>query len=243
MKRFRNLSPEEVMRKVTTEMVLRAVKLGRRKGRQIYISKSSGGQGVPVDHLDPRTPEGRRALEQFLTPVKRHYTFHGLGLPEEKNAINWRKLNVSTPRRILLFIQLILSLIMKGTPLKNKFLRIMGVHIGKNTEIMQGVWLDHFRPELIFIGDNTLIGAFSRLTVHAYEGGGRFRYGLIEIGNRCIIGAGTGMGAIKIEDDVRVLPGTVLSPYLTRIRSRSVVGWNPPNVRRLEEQENAGDSD
>ena len=74
---------------------------------------------------------------------------------------------------------------MKGTPSKIKFFRKMGVHIGENTEIMQGVWLDHFRPELIFIGDNTLIGAFSRVTVHAYEGHGRFRYGLVEIGNNC----------------------------------------------------------
>ena len=76
--------------------------------------------------------------------------------------------------------------------LKNKFFRWMGAHIGKNVEIMQMVWLDHYRPELIWIDDNTLIGAFTRITVHAYEGGGRFRYGLVEIGKNCLIGAGTG---------------------------------------------------
>ena len=84
----------------------------------------------------------------------------------------------------------------------------MGAHIGRNVEIMQMVWLDHFRPELVFVGDNTLIGAFSRLTVHAYEGCGKFRYGLIEIGAHCTIGAGTGIGPIRIEDNVRTLPGT-----------------------------------
>lgn len=46
----------------------------------------------------------------------------------------------------------------------------MGAHIGKGAEIMQMVWLDHFCPELIFIGENSLLGAFTQLTVHAYEG-------------------------------------------------------------------------
>ena len=235
MKKYRNKSPEEVMRMVTTEMIVRAIKLGRKKGRTIYISKTSGGKGVDVNTLNPKTAEGRRNLEQFFTPIKRHYTFSGLGLPEEKNAINWRVLNVPTWRRILLFWQLMRSFMMKGTPGKIKFFRRMGVHIGQNTEIMQGVWLDHFRPELIFIGNNTLMGAFSRVTVHAYEGGGRFRYGVVEIGNNCIIGAGTGMGVIRIEDNVRTLPGTTLSPYLMRVRAGSVVGWNPPTVQRPEE--------
>ena len=107
----------------------------------------------------------------------------------------------------------------------------MGVHIGRGSEIMQTVWFDHFRPELIFIGENTLIGATSRITVHAYEGSGKFRYGLVEIGSDCVLGAGTGMGPIKIEDNVRTLPGTTLSPYFARIKSGSVVGWNPPPLR------------
>jgi len=59
---------------------------------------------------------------------------------------------------------------MKGTPLKNRLYRLMGAHIGRNVEIMQLAWLDHFRPELIFVGDNTLIGAYTHITVHAYEG-------------------------------------------------------------------------
>jgi len=105
------------------------------------------------------------------------------------------------------------------------------MNIGKNVEVMQMAWLDHFRPELIFIGDNSLLGAFTRVTVHAYEGSGRFSYGLVEIGANCLIGAGTGIGAIKIEDGVRTLPGTTLSPYLARVRAGSVVGYNPPPVR------------
>lgn len=224
-------TPDVAMRRVTEEIVLRAIKAGKRHGRIIRISKSAKGEGVPVDTLDPRTSEGRKRLDDFLTPVRRRYTFHGLGAPEEPTAINWRSLNLPSFRRILVLLQVTASFVMKGTPLKNKLYRWMGAHIGSNVEIMQMVWLDHYRPELIFVGDNTVLGAFTQITVHAYEGCGKFSYGLVEIGKHCMIGAGTGMGPIIIEDGVRTLPGATLSPYLARIRAGSVVGFNPPAVR------------
>jgi acetyltransferase-like isoleucine patch superfamily enzyme len=224
-------TPEEAMRAVTTDIILRAIKAARRRGRSIYIAKAARTKGVDVATLDPRTPEGQRRLDVFLTPIRRHYTFHGLGAPEEPNAINWRTLNLPVWRRTLVQLQVAVSFLLKGTPFKNRFFRWMGAHIGRNVEIMQMVWLDHYRPELIWIDDNTLIGAFTRITVHAYEGGGRFRYGLVEIGRNCLIGAGTGIGPIKIEDGVRTLPGTTLSPYLVRVRAGSVVGYAPPPVR------------
>ena len=224
-------TPEEAMREVTKDIILRTIKMAKRKGRTISISKTARGRGIDVVTLDPRTPEGRRRLEAFLTPIRRHYTFYGLGAPEEPNAISWRALNLPLWRRALVGLQITVSLFMKGTPLKNSLYRWMGAHIGKNVEIMQMAWLDHYRPELIWIGDDTLIGAFTRITVHAYDGKGRFRYGLVEIGKNCLIGGGTGMGPIKIEDGVRTLPGTTLSPYLVRVRAGSVVGYNPPAVR------------
>ena len=230
-KKYQNKEPEEIIKMVTLEIIERAIKLGRRKNRTIMISKTSGGQGVDVCTLNPGTEEGRKNLKAFFKITKRFYTFSGLGSPEEKNAINWRKLNLPLGRRLLLGFQVIVSLVLKGTPFKNKFYKWMGAHIGTGTEIMQFVWLDHFRPELIFIGDHTLIGAYGRLTVHAYSGGGKFRYGIIEIGSHCTLGAGTGMGPIQIEDHVRTLPGTTLSPYLLRIKSHSVVGWAPPEIR------------
>jgi len=231
MKKYRNLLPEEAMRVVTTEIIERAIKLGRKNKRTVFISKTSGGKGIDVETLNPKTQEGKESLDKFLTPTRRHYTFSGLGSPEESNAINWRILNLPYWRRLLLLFQVAISFFLKGIPSKNKFYRWMGIHVGRGAEIMQLVWLDHFRPELIFIGENTLMGAFTRLTVHAYEGNGKFRYGLIEIGNDCKIGAGTGMGPIIIEDNVRTLPGATLSPYFSKIKSGSIVGWNPPNVK------------
>jgi len=231
MKKYRNKSPEEVIKLVTTEIIERAIKLGSKKKRSIFISITSGGKGTDVITLNPKTAEGRINLEKFFTPIRRHYTFSGLGSPEEADAINWRVLNLPFSRRILLVIQVGISFFLKGTPGKNKLYRWMGAHIGKGAEIMQMVWLDHFRPELIFIGESTLLGAYTQLTVHAYEGSGKFRYGIIEIGQNCTIGAGTGMGPIQIEDNSRTLPGTTLSPYFSVIKSGSIVGWNPPNVK------------
>jgi hypothetical protein len=231
MKKY-NKSPDEVIRLVTIEIIQRAVKFSKKHNRTINISKTSGGKGIDVTTLNPKTTEGKENLDNFLSPIKRHYTISGLGAPEDKDAISWRKVNLPTWRRWLLAVQITISFILKGTPFKNKLYRWMGVHIGHGTEIMQLVWFDHFRPELIFIGGNTLIGAFSRFTVHTYEGSGKFRYGLIEVGSNCTLAAGTGVGPIRIEDNVRTLPGTTLSPYLVRVKSGSIVGWNPPAVQK-----------
>jgi hypothetical protein len=227
-------SPEQVMRQVTEDMIRRAIRLSRKKRRPVYIAKSARGKGLEVTTLDPRTAEGRANLDAFFATVNHLYTFYGLGEPEEPNAINWRWINLPLWRRVLVQFQVGLSFFLKGTPIKNRLYRWMGCHIGQNVEIMQMAWLDHFRPELIFIGDNTLIGAYTQITVHGYEGAGRFRYGLVEIGANCTIGAGTGIGPIRIEDNVRTLPGTIVSPYLARIRAGSVVGFNPPPVKAPE---------
>ena len=216
------------MRRVTEEIIRRGLTLGRRKHRSIHISKTSRGAGIPLSDLDPATPDGQKRLEAFLAKPARHYTISGLGAPEEPDAVHWRSLNLGPWRRIKLQLMVGISFILKGTPFKNRFYRRMGVHIGRNVEIMQMVWLDHFRPELIFIGDNTLLGAFTQVTVHAYEGRGRFRYGLVEIGANCTLGAGAGLGMIRIEDDGRILPGTVVSPYYARIKAGTVVGYDPP---------------
>lgn len=224
-------SPEEVMREVTTDILRRAIRMALKKRRKVFISKTAKGKAIDIETLNPSTVEGAEKLEAFLTPIGRHYTISGLGAPEEPNAINWRTINLPLARRVLVMILVAISFVMKGTPLKNRLYRLMGIHIGRNVEIMQLAWLDHFRPELIFIGDNTLLGAYTRVTVHAYEGGGKFRYGLVEIGANCVIGAGTGIGPMLIEDNVRTLPGTTLSPYLARVRAGSVVGYNPPPVK------------
>ena len=105
MNRYRNKTPEEVIKLVTIEIVERAIKLGKKNNRTISISKTSGGKGTDVNELNPKTKEGKENLEKYLTPIRRHYTFSGLGSIEEKNSINWRILNLPFGRRILLVFQ------------------------------------------------------------------------------------------------------------------------------------------
>ncbi|MGD0266934.1 MAG: hypothetical protein ABSD47_18560 [Candidatus Methylomirabilota bacterium] len=130
-------TPEEATREVTKKIILRAIKMAKKKGRTIHIGKTAREKGVDVATLDPRTPEGSRRLGAFLTPVRRQYTWYGLGPPEESNAISWRSLNLPLWRRALVGLQVSVSLFMKGTPLKNIPYRWMGAHIGKNVEITQ----------------------------------------------------------------------------------------------------------
>ncbi len=80
MKKYRKKSPEEVIKLVTTEIITRAIKLGNKKNRTIFISKTSGGKGTDVRTLDPRTDGGKLNLEKFFTPIRRHYTFSGFGI-------------------------------------------------------------------------------------------------------------------------------------------------------------------
>ena len=215
---------------VTRDMIRRAIRFSRKTGRTIRISRTSGGEGENVLDLDERTEEGLRNLQEFFKVRKRHYTFKGLGKPEEKNSINWRKLAVPWPRRVINLLGMVLSLVYKGVPSKNTLYHWLGFRIGKNTEIMQFVWLDHFIPELIEIGDDCLIGAYSTIATHAYEGHGRFRFGPVKIGNNCKLAAGTGMLMVEIEDNVRTLPGTTLSPYFIKVKKNSVVGYQKPPI-------------
>ena len=66
MKKYRNKSSEQVITIVTTEIIERAIKLGKKKGRIITISKTSGGKGVDVNELNPATREGKENLEKLF---------------------------------------------------------------------------------------------------------------------------------------------------------------------------------
>jgi hypothetical protein len=229
-------APETELRRFTEELVVRAIRLGRKKRRTVLLARTSRGRGLPVDRLDPRTAAGRAALDRLFLRSPRHFTVSGLGEAAEPNAINWRRLAGSFPRRSWHTLAVAVSLFLKNGPAKIRFLRWIGFNLGRNVEVMQLVWLDHFRPELIFIGDDSLLGAFTRITVHTYEGRGRFRYGLVEIGRRCTLGAGTGLGVCRMEDEVRTLPGTIVSPYYPRVPAGATLGYSPPPLARREQR-------
>ena len=72
--------------------------------------------------------------------------------------------------------------------LKRWIFRCLGMRLGRDVTIASGVILDYFFPELIEIGDNTIIGMDSMLLTHEFLHD-RFRSGRVRIGANCLVGA------------------------------------------------------
>ena len=72
--------------------------------------------------------------------------------------------------------------------LKRWIFRCLGMRLGRDVTIASGVILDYFFPELIEIGDNTIIGMDAMLLTHEFLHD-RFRCGRVRIGANCLVGA------------------------------------------------------
>ena len=223
---------DDALRKAVTRIIRRGVRLGEKKGRVITIARSASADPIDIRELNPDTPAGADRLRDFLKGRTNFYTFAGLGRLSEKNRIHWTALNRPLYQRFLLSWLVLFAMLLRAGRFKNRLYRLAGVTIGKDTEIMQACWIDQFCPELIEIGDNSLIGAFCKITSHAYEGAGKFRVGLVRIGDNCILASGVSMGAIRIGDGTRVLPNTTLSPFFARLHKDSIVASSAPTVTR-----------
>ncbi len=223
---------DDALRAAVTRIVRRGIKLSRKKGRTITLARSSAAEPVDIRLLDPDTPEGRERLTRMLRGKTNYYTFAGLGRLSEKNRVHWTALNRPLWKRLPLSCLMIGAMFFRGGDLKNRLYRLAGVRIGKDTEIMQAAWIDHFCPELIEIGEGSLIGAFCKISSHAYEGAGKVRIGLVKIGDGCVLASGVSLAAIRIGDGVRVLPNTTLSPFFVRLHRNSTVSTVPPIVSR-----------
>jgi acetyltransferase-like isoleucine patch superfamily enzyme len=101
----------------------------------------------------------------------------------------------------------------------NKFLRktkiliykVMGLKIGKNVQIMPDQKIDIFFPELISIGDNSIIGQDCFFACHEFNVD-EFKYGPIEIGKNVLIGARCYiLPGVKVGDNSLVGAGAVIS--------------------------------
>ncbi len=227
---------DDALRAAVTRIVRRGIRLSRKKGRAITLARSSASDPVDILELDPDTPEGRQRLEKMLRGRTNYYTFAGLGRLSEKNRIHWTALNRPLWQRVPISCLMLGAMLLRGGPLKNRLYRLAGVRIGRDTEIMQAAWIDHFCPELVEIGSGCLIGAFCKISSHAYEGGGRFRIGLVRVGDDCVLASGVSLAAIRIGEGTRVLPNCTLSPFFARLHPNSLVSLAPPAVTRVPEQ-------
>ncbi len=91
-----------------------------------------------------------------------------------------------------------------STRVKNFLYRTCGAKIGKGVTFGLGALIDIFYPELISVGDETLIGYNTVLLGHEYLQE-EYRTGRVEIGKRVMIGANcTILPGIKIGDKASI---------------------------------------
>jgi acetyltransferase-like isoleucine patch superfamily enzyme len=74
--------------------------------------------------------------------------------------------------------------------IKRWVFRALGMKLSSNVTIASGVVMDYFRPELVEIGENTIIGMDCLLLTHEYLRD-RFRVGAVRIGKNVLVGART----------------------------------------------------
>lgn len=95
-----------------------------------------------------------------------------------------------------------------GSPLINMYYRLLGAKIGKNCHIGSMLIFTH---DLFTVGDNTSIGADSRLYGYLVEDGW-LKIGSINIGNDCYLGARSLVGMNTQIDDHAVLDEMSMLP-------------------------------
>ncbi len=115
-----------------------------------------------------------RRLESHPTPDKNSMQYVWLAVPLWRVARN--------------FLVIYLCRFLPSLGLKNFFYRLIGVKIGRDVSIGLGAIIDVFWPELITIGDNTIVGFNSTILAHEFLTK-QYRTGPVVIGRDVMIGA------------------------------------------------------
>ncbi|HHX24143.1 MAG: acyltransferase [Tepidanaerobacteraceae bacterium] len=135
---------------------------------------------------------------------------------KEVNSL-WLWYKTVNPLKVVInFTVIYIARFVPHLPLKNTLYRFLGMKIGKNVSVGLMVMFDIFFPELIEIGDNTIIGYNSTILAHEYmvkEWG----KGKVKIGRDVTIGA-----------NVTVLPGIIIGDGAT-VSACSLVNKDIPD--------------
>jgi acetyltransferase-like isoleucine patch superfamily enzyme len=110
---------------------------------------------------------------------------------------------------------------------KNGLLRLTGMKIGKDVSIGLAAMFDIFYPELIEIGDNSIIGYNATLIAHEYLVG-EMRTGRVSIGRDVMVGANsTILAGVEVGDSSIISAGAVVAGS---VPANSFVEGNPMRV-------------
>jgi acetyltransferase-like isoleucine patch superfamily enzyme len=121
---------------------------------------------------------------------------------EGPNALWQIYQTVSRMKAVRNFVFIELMLYSPSFRLKNWVYRnILGMKVGHQTSFALKVMVDVFFPELIVIGDNTIIGYNTTILTHEYLIK-EYRLGKVQIGSHVMIGANT-----------TILPGVTIGDY------------------------------
>lgn len=125
--------------------------------------------------------------------------------PGPKNSMRYSFRIVGLPRVAFNFLVITLCRYLPFLGLKNFFYRLLGVRVGKDASVGLMAMFDVFFPQLITIGENTIIGYNATILTHEFLVR-EYRKGPVEIGSDVLIGS-----------NVTILPGV-------RVGDGSVVG-------------------
>jgi acetyltransferase-like isoleucine patch superfamily enzyme len=108
---------------------------------------------------------------------------------------------------LLIFVYYTVIEICKHLPsltFKRWIFQRLGMRLGRDVTIASGAMLDYFFPELIEIGDNTIIGMGALILTHEFLHN-RFRSGPVRIGANCLVGANsTLLAGVWLADGTKV---------------------------------------
>jgi acetyltransferase-like isoleucine patch superfamily enzyme len=165
---------------------------------------------------------GRNCQEHVVGGPNAHMYWYAV-----RNAKNGRILG---PILICCFYVIVYS--MKHLPsltLKRWIFRMLGMKLGKNVTIASGVTLDYFFPELIEIGDNTIVGMDAMILTHEFLHD-RWRNGKVRIGTNVLLGAqSTVLAGVTIGDGAKI---SAMSLVHKSVPAGAFVGGVPVAVIR-----------
>lgn len=108
--------------------------------------------------------------------------------------------------------------------LKNILYRLVGVKLGKNVSVGLGAVFDIFFPEMIEIGENSVIGYNATILAHEFLVD-ELRKGRVKIGRNVLIGAkALILPGVEVGDNVRVSACSLVN---SDIPSNAFVGGVP----------------
>lgn len=106
----------------------------------------------------------------------------------ERNSL-WQWAKIRNPLRTIINFKIVyLARWLPSLHLKNFLYHLLGARIGKNVAIGLGATLDIFYPELIEIGDNSIIGYNTTILTHEFLIKS-WKRGKVRVGKNVLVGA------------------------------------------------------